>query len=395
LSSDTEYERLFTLHGELGYFDLFQGQITLPLMIVGPSGFGKSELFFLLTEQFNDEYVSFKPIASDGILFQWNSRRNELTFRSTGKDVSIRGRDGVDWDRKIAYEIVFDKNYRISLKEFKYGILLVGALGIKSRADYRIITRERGHKINFTTETRLIRIENPERYLFELIQEMQLKPAHWEQLVIDRKLMKIESEFRLITKIAEFLPHRVLELTLPELENKWGQLNDVFKSLVFQMDRLIISSVEFRLSRMIRMKTTDLRHQIEHELRFSVDRQLQNLSGIPEILMIKQWLDSKIKQLGPDLKLPPAVSESIELGVLSVQTAFVEELGTVLKKSRTLKADELRKLLGAHSIAINDLIDAFIDKGTILPETIIRIKETEKDIYGIDQFLLDVDQGKI
>jgi len=395
LSSGTKYERLFTLHGELGYFDLFQGQIKLPLMIVGPRGFGKSELFFLLTEQFNDEYVRFKPIASDGIIFQIDSRKNELTFHSKGRHVSIRGRDGVDWDRKIAYEISFDKNFRIALNEFNYGIILVGALGIKNRANYRSITRERGHRINFTTQTRLIRIENPERYLFELIQDMQLKPAHWEQLVIDQKLLKIESEFRLITKIVEFLPHRTLELTLPELENKWGQLNDVFKSLVLQMDRLIISSVEFRLSRMIRTKTRDLRHQIEHELRFSVDRQLQNLSGIPEILMIKQWLDSKIKQLGPDLKLPPAVSESIELGLLSVQTAFVEELGTVLKKSRSLKADELRKLLAAHSIAINDIIEAFIDKGTILPETIIRIKETEKDIYGIDQFLLDVDQGKI
>jgi len=70
LSSGTKYERLFTLHGELGYFDLFQGQIKLPLMIVGPRGFGKSELFFLLTEQFNDEYVRFKPIASDGIIFK-------------------------------------------------------------------------------------------------------------------------------------------------------------------------------------------------------------------------------------------------------------------------------------------------------------------------------------
>lgn len=395
MSSGTEYERLFTLHGELGYFDLFQGQIRLPLMILGCSGFGKSELFHLLITQFSDEYCIFKPVASDGIEFQLNSRKNELTFRSTGRDVSIRGRDGVDWDRKIIYDIVFDKDYRIPLKEFKYGIILVGALGIKNRADYRAITKERGHRINFTAQTRLLRIKNPKRYLFELIQDMILKPTDWEQLVIGRKLKKIESEFRLITKISEFLPHRVLELTLPELENKWGQLNDVFKSLVFQMDRLIISSVEFRLSRMIRTKTTDLRHQIEQELRFSVDRHLQNLSGIPEILMIKKWLDSKIKQLGPDLKLPPAVSESIELGVLSIQTAFVEELGTVLKKSHTLKADELRKLLATHSIAISDLIDAFVDKGTVLPETIIRIKETEKSIYGIDQFLLDVDQGKI
>ncbi|MHA1969355.1 MAG: hypothetical protein ACW964_16345, partial [Candidatus Hodarchaeales archaeon] len=60
-------ERLFSLHGELGYFDLFQGQIQLPLMILGPRGFGKSELFYLLTEQFTDEYVKFVPIASDGI----------------------------------------------------------------------------------------------------------------------------------------------------------------------------------------------------------------------------------------------------------------------------------------------------------------------------------------
>jgi hypothetical protein len=395
MSIGKSVERLFSLHGELGYFDLFQGQIQLPLMILGPRGFGKSELFYLLTEQFRDEYVKFIPIASDGIIFQHDVRRNEIFFYSKGRHVSIRGRDGLDWDRKVSFAISFDKEFKISLNEFKFGILLVGALGIESKSKYREIVRERGHKINFRTQMVLTRIQDPERYLFNLIQEMKLNPAHWEQLVIYRKLRKIEGEFRLINKIVNYLPKRVLELTLPELENKWGQLNDVFKSLVFQMDRLIISSVEFKLSRMIRSKTADLISQIQHEWRFPDDKQLPNLSGIPEILMIKQWLDTKIQQHGSELKLPPSVAESIELGLLSIQTAFVEELETVLKKGQSLKVDEIRKLLTVHAIAIGDLIDGLVDKRKIQAETYQRIRETESDIGAIANFLKDVEQGNI
>lgn len=388
-------ERLFSLHGELGYFDLFQGQIKLPLMILGPRGFGKSELFYLLTEQFRDEYVKFIPIASDGIIFEYDVRKGEMSFFSKGTHISIRGRDGLDWDRKVSFVLSFDKEFKISLNEFKFGILLVGALGIENKSKYREIVRERGHKINFKTQMELIRIQDPERYLFSLIQEMILNPAHWEQLVIHKKLKKIEGEFRLINKIVGYLPQRVLELTLPELENKWGQLNNVFKSLVFQMDRLIISSVEFKLSKMIRSKTLDLISQIQHEWRFPDDKQLPNLSGIPEILTIKQWLDTKIEHQGSELKLPSSVAESIELGLLSIQTAFVEELEIVLKKGHSLKVDEIRKLLTVHAIAIGDLINSLVDKKKIQIETFQRIKETESDIGTIDNFLKDVEQGNI
>ncbi len=395
MSIGNSIERLFSLHGELGYFDLFQGQIKLPLMILGPRGFGKSELFYLLTEQFRDEYVKFIPIASDGIIFEYDVRKGEMSFFSKGTDISIRGRDGLDWERKVSYVLSFDNEFKISLTEFKFGILLVGALGIENKSKYREIVKERGHKINFKTQMELIRIHDPERYLFSLIQEMLLNPAHWEQLVIHRKLKKIEGEFRLINKVVDYLPKRVLELTLPELENKWGQLNDVFRSLVFQMDRLIISSVEFKLSKMIRSKTLDLISQIQHEWRFPDDKQLPNLSGIPEILTIKQWLDTKIEHHGSELKLPYSVAESIELGLLSIQTAFVEELETVLKKGHSLKVDEIRKILTVHAIAIGDLIDSLVDKKKIHIETFQRIKETESDIGAINNFLKDVEQGNI
>ena len=53
------YQKLFSLHGELGYFDLFDSQFQLPLLILGPRGFGKSELFSLFIEQFNDDYIKF------------------------------------------------------------------------------------------------------------------------------------------------------------------------------------------------------------------------------------------------------------------------------------------------------------------------------------------------
>jgi hypothetical protein len=339
--------------------------------------------------------VRFIPIASDGIIFQYNARKREISFFSKGKDISIRGRDGLDWDRKIAYTLSFDKNYKISLNEFQFGILLVGALGIESRALFRETVHERGHKINFKKQMELIRIRYPERYLFDLIQEMKLNPAHWEQLVIHRSLKKYEGEFRLINKIVEYLPKRVLELTLPELENKWGQLNDVFKSLVCQMDRLIISSVKFKLSRLIRLKTLDLISQIQHEWRFPHDKQLPNFSGIPEILNIKQWLDMKIDCHSPELNLPIAVSESIELGLLSVQTAFVEGLETVLKKGSSLKVDEMREMLTVHSIAIGDLIDGLVDKGKMHTETFRTIEKTEKDISSISSFLKEVEQGRI
>ncbi len=295
----------------------------------------------------------------------------------------------------MAYTLSFDKNYNISLSEFQFGILLIGALGIENRALYREIVRERGHKINFKTKMELVKINDPEPYLFNLIQEMKLNPAHWEQLVIHRSLKKYEGEFRLISKIVEYLPKRVLELTLPELENKWGQLNDVFKSLVCQMDRLIISSVKFKLSRLIRLKTLDLISQIQHEWRFPHDKQLPNLSGIPEILNIFSWLDSKIECQSPELNLPLGVSESIELGLLGIQTAFVEELETVLKKGSSLKVDEIRNMLTVHSIAIGDLIDGLVDKGKMQTGTFQEIKETEKDISSINSFLKEVEQGRI
>ncbi|MFX0174066.1 MAG: hypothetical protein ACFE9L_19445, partial [Candidatus Hodarchaeota archaeon] len=68
MTVEEKTNKLFSLHGELGYFNLFDGQMQLVLMILGPRGFGKSELFSLFIDQFNDDYIKFIPVASDGIL---------------------------------------------------------------------------------------------------------------------------------------------------------------------------------------------------------------------------------------------------------------------------------------------------------------------------------------
>lgn len=391
--------KLFSLHGELGYFNLFDGQMQLILMILGPRGFGKSELFSLFIDQFNDDYVKFIPIASDGIEFQQLPKRRIVSFFSKGTHVSIRGKDGCDWDRKIPIEAKFDREFKILLNEIKYGILIVGALGIerKSKPKYRALIKERGHRINFNNSIRLIRIKDSDLYLFKLIQEMIEDPAYWKQLVIHKegKLAKIESEFRLINKIVEYLPQRILELTLPESENKWGQLDDVFKALVIKMDRLIISTVEYQLGKMIKQKTANLISQIQHEWRFPEDKQLPNLSGIPEILTIKLWIENKIKQHGKELDLPQKVIEGIELGLLSIQTAFVEELGSALKIGNKLSAVELQKRFIIHSISIEDLVSSLVSKETVHPETMKIIEDTKEEIDSLDKFLKDVVGGKI
>ncbi|MFX0150893.1 MAG: hypothetical protein ACFFAJ_08945 [Candidatus Hodarchaeota archaeon] len=399
MTVEEKMDKLFSLHGELGYFNLFNGQMQLVLMILGPRGFGKSELFSLFIDQFNDDYIKFIPVASDGILFQQVHKTKTLSFFSKGTHVSIRGKDGLDWDRKTPIETIFDKNFKVHLNEIKYGILIIGALGIetKSKAEYRAIVKERGQKINLNNSVNLIRIRDSEQYLFELIQQMIEYPTSWKQLVIHKegKLAKIEDEFRLINKIKEYLPQRILELTLPESQNKWGQLNEVFKALVKKMDALLISTVEYKLSKMIKIKTADLVSQIQHEWKFPEDKQLPDLSGIPEILTNKLWIENKIKQHGKDLDLPQKVIEGIELGILTIQTAFVEDLGSVLKIGNDLSAEDLQKRLTIHTIVIEDLLSGLVRKKIVHPETMKVIEDTKEEIDSLDKFLKDIVQGKI
>jgi hypothetical protein len=381
----------------LGYFDLFDSQFQLPLLILGPRGFGKSELFSLFIEQFNDDYIKFIPIASDGIIFQQDMRGNKLAFKTKGKYISIRGKDNVDWDRKIPVKTDFHKDYTIPIAEFNFGIMIVGSLGLEghSRLEYKELVHERGHRLSFRSGVNLLRVDDPDQYTFELIRDMIEHPAHWKQLEVFRtgKLSRIDSEFRLIQKITEYLPKRILELTLPEEENKWGQLRDVFKAVVKKMDRLIISTVEYQLSTMIRRETSNLINQIHHEWRFPNDRQLPDLSGIPEIFLIDTWLIEKIKRHGPDLDLPPKVKQSIESGLLSIQTAFIEDLGSALKHINT--AQELQRKLTIHSIAIGDMLTSLSQKTAESEEIITNATQSKEDIEALDDFLDAVMRGEI
>ena len=395
--------KLFSLHGELGYMNLFDGQMQLPLLILGPRGFGKSELFSLFIERFNDSYINFVPVASDGIIFQQDERGKMISFRTKGKHVSIRGKDNIDWDRKIAVEATFDKEFQISIKEFNFGIMIVGALGLERmpKKDYNEMVREQGHKLSFKKGINLIRVENPEEYLFDLIQNMIQKPAKWRQLELyPGKLDRIESEFRQIQKIVEYLPYRVLELTLPEAENKWGQLRDVFKEVVRKIDRLIISTVEYRLSQMIRRETSNLIYQIQHEWKFPEDRQLlPNFSGIPEILTINKWLNEKVDTHGDRLDLPSKVKENIESGILSIQTAFVEDLGSALTQGklgeRLMSPEDLQEKITVHSIGIGELMTELSQKTYRNPEVRKGIEKTKDEMDGLDDFLTNVLRGEI
>ncbi|GAG46369.1 unnamed protein product, partial [marine sediment metagenome] len=155
----------------------------LPLLILGPRGFGKSELFSLFIEKFNDSYINFVPVASDGIIFQQDERGKTISFRTKGKHVSIRGKDNIDWDRKIAVEATFDKEFQMLINEFNFGIMIVGALGLErmSKKDYNEMVRKHGHRLSFKKGINLIQVENPEEYLFDLIQNMIQKPAKWRQ----------------------------------------------------------------------------------------------------------------------------------------------------------------------------------------------------------------------
>ncbi|MHA2389886.1 MAG: hypothetical protein ACXACW_14300, partial [Candidatus Hodarchaeales archaeon] len=287
-----------------------------------------------------------------------------------------------------------------SLSEFKYGIMIVGSLGLEShsRLEYKELVHERGHRLNFRSGVNLLRVNNPDQYLFELIRDMIEQPAHWKQLEVFRtgKLSRIDSKFRLIQKITEYLPSRILELTLPEEENKWGQLRDVFKAVVKKMDRLIISTVEYKLSTMIRRETLNLITQIQHEWRFPNDRQLPDLSGIPEILLINKWLIEKIERHGPDLDLPLKIKQSIESGLLTIQTAFIEDLGSALKLGEHIStAQELQKKLTIHSIAIGDMLTSLSQKTAETAEVIDSATQSKEDIEALDGFLDAVMRGEI
>lgn len=401
--------RLFTIHGELGYFDLF-GQMKLIFMIFGPRGYGKSELFYKIIETFKEGYIRFVPVCSDGIIFHLDSKNN-IHFLSSGKHLSIRGRDGLSWDRKDAIEISYDHEIKLSKTQIKNGILLVGALGIQSRSvnDRKKIIRERGHKISVGEKINLSKISNPNRYLFNLIRDMIQSPAYWKQLVIHEDgsfyKMKGEGDYRIINKIIEYLPSRVLELTLPESRNKWGQLNDVFTLLVKKLDALFLITVEEMLGKMIKTKMRSLVMQVQHEILFPFDKQLADLSGIPEILTIKSWIGKKIVEHGKAIgkEIPQRVAETIESGILTIQTAFIEKLGRILQEidevgPNKASLKDLEDLLSVHSIAINELNDIIsegVSEKLVLPETAETVMETKKEIETLDKFLDDVKAGKI
>jgi hypothetical protein len=187
-----------------------------------------------------------------------------------------------------------------------------------------------------------------------------------------------------------------LELTLPEEENKWGQLREVFKAVVKKMDRLIISTVEFQLSSLIRKETLSLINQMKHEWRFPNDRQLPDLSGIPEILLINKWLIEKIERHGPDSELPQKIKQSIESGLLTIQTAFIEDLGSALKLGEHIStAEELQRKLTIHSIAIGDMLTSLSQKTAETAELIEIATESKENIDELDDFLGEVMRGDI
>jgi hypothetical protein len=395
-----QFKKLFSLHGELGYFSLFDGQLELAMLIIGPRGFGKSEFFSMFMEQFNDNYIKFTPVASDGIIFQQNIQGTILGFETKGNHVSIRGKDNIDWNRKIPIETRFEKDFQISRSEFKFGIVLVGALGVEtiSKQDMNKLIKQRGHRIRVCSGINLIRIRDPQRYLFELVRDLIEKPSDWLQLEIYRsgRLGRIDSEYRLFQEISEYLPTRILELTLPEDKNKWGQLRDIFKAVVLKLDRLIISTVEYKLSLMIQNKTKRLLDQIQHEWKFPEDRQLPDLSGIPEMLMMNEWLSKKVKMHGEVLDLPIKVKQNIESGLLTIQTAFVEDLGTALKAEDHIStAQELQKNLTIHSIAIGDLLTEITQKTSESKELLDSVTSAKEDISALDDFLDKIIHGRI
>jgi hypothetical protein len=278
--------------------------------------------------------------------------------------------------------------------------VLVGALGVEniSKQEMNELIRRRGHRIRVSSGINLVRIEDPKQYLFELVRDLIEKPSDWRQLEIYRRgrLGRIDSEFRLIQKVSEYLPTRILELTLPEDINKWGQLRDIFKAVVLKLDRLIISTVEYNLSLMIQNKTRRLIDQIQHEWRFPENRQLPDLSGIPEMLMMNEWLSKKVKKHGEVLDLPITVKQNIESGLLSIQTAFVEDLGTALRSGEHIStAQELQKNLTIHTIAIGDLLTEITQKTAKSTELIESVTTAKKEMSALDDFLEKIIHGRI
>jgi hypothetical protein len=147
---------------------------------------------------------------------------------------------------------------------------------------------------------------------------------------------------------------------------------------------------------MIRRETSNLIYQIQHEWKFPEDRQLPNLSGIPEILLINKWLTEQVETHGDDLDLPPKIIESIESGILSIQTAFVEDLGSALKLGeRLMSPEELQKMVTVHSIAIGELMGELSQKTFRSPEIREGFETAKKDMESLDQFLSDVMRGEI
>jgi hypothetical protein len=96
------------------------------------------------------------------------------------------------------------------------------------------------------------------------------------------------------------------------------------------------------------------------------------------------------------LELPNETRESIETGLLSIQTAFVESLGTALNaKGRISSAQELRKMATIHSIAIGDLITGLAHRTLDTSEIVTDAKRTKEEIDALQEFLTDVLHGEI
>ncbi len=378
-----EPQQLFTLHGEFGYFDLF-GSKQLPFMIVAPRGFGKSELFLKLIERFSVGYVRFVPVCTDGIVICQDSRSN-IYFSSSSDCISIRGRNGENWKKKSPIAVKSEKNYFTSLNQLQKGVLLVGALGVKYLSELESLIREKGHKIKISEQIELKSIIDTDRYLFKLLKDMYFNPSNWQQIIIAPEgiLGRIEEEYRLICKIKSFLPHRILELTLPEEKDKWGQLNNVFSMLVEKIDELILNTVEEMLNSMLSTKIKYLYEKSHFESLFPENKQLANLTPLPTMYAMKAILEERVnhaRRICLQCALPQTVTSTLEEGLSNIKTLFIDQFDNELKRNSLLNIDKLENILQIHGLAISELSES-VRKELVFPETMQRINDT-KEKFG-------------
>ena len=112
--------------------------------------------------------------------------------------------------------------------------------------------------------------------------------------------------------------------------------------------------------------------------------------------MMNEWLSRKVKMHGEVLDLPTKVKQNIESGLLTIQTAFVEDLGSALKSGEHIStAQELQKNLTIHAIAIGDLLTEITPKTSESKELIESVTSAKEEISALDDFLEKIIQGRI